>query len=494
MSQLNVEKTFQAAVGHHQAGRLPQAEAAYRQILAQQPHHAGALHHLGMIASQMGRNDVAVELLRHAIAHHPNYAEVYGNLGNALWRLGQLDEAIRAYRQAIALRPGFAEVCYNLGLALGEKGQPEEAIAAWRQAIGVKSNYPQAFNNIGNVLKDSGKVEEAVAAFRQAIALDPAFSVAHSNLVLAMRNHPAYDAATIAQEHACWNRQHAEPLKQFIQPHTNDRDPDRRLRIGYVSPDLRQHSVAYFLENLLAEHDSASVEVICYCDVVRPDATTARLQKLCTQWRTIVGMTNAQADQKVREDRIDILVDLAGHTANNRLLLFARKPAPIQVAYLGYPDTTGLATMDYRLTDAFADPPGTADDSYSEQLVRLPETFLCYRPPDAAPEIGAVPALAIGAVTFGSFNALSKINAPLVAMWSKLLHEIPNSRLILKSLGLGGAAARQHILESFAAHHIGPDRIELIGWTANKTEHLQLYNRIDMRGDVDGRAGDHVGG
>jgi predicted O-linked N-acetylglucosamine transferase (SPINDLY family) len=298
-----------------------------------------------------------------------------------------------------------------------------------------------------------------------------------------MHFHPDYDAQRIAQEHSRWNRQHAEPLKQFIGPHRNGRIRDRRMRIGYVSPDLRQHSVAYFLENLLAHHDASSVEVFCYSDVIRPDATTARMQKLCAQWREIVGLKDTEVDQKVREDRIDILVDLAGHTANNRLLLFARKPAPIQVTYLGYPDTTGLRAMDYRLTDAYADPPDVTG-GYSEQLVRLPETFLCYRPSYGAPEIGPAPALESGRVTFGSFNALAKVNAPLVAMWSKILEQIPNSRLILKNQGLGSAGARRHILEYFAAHHIAPDRVELMGWARSEAGHLQLYNRIDIALDT----------
>jgi predicted O-linked N-acetylglucosamine transferase (SPINDLY family) len=195
-------------------------------------------------------------------------------------------------------------------------------------------------------------------------------------------------------------------------------------------------------------------------------------------------MSNVQVDQKMREDRVDILVDLAGHTGINRLLLFARKPAPIQVTYLGYPDTTGLTTMDYRLTDAYADPPGIADDSYSEQLVRLPETFLCYRPSDAAPAVGPLPATVAGYVTFGSFNALAKINAPLVAMWSKILDQVPNSRLILKNQGLDSAGARQTILEYFAAHRVEQDRVELIGLSAGIAEHLQLYNRVDIALDT----------
>ena len=584
MAQLNVEKTFQIAMGHHQAGRIPQADKLYRQILAQQPKHAGALQYLGMIAHQLDRNDIAVDLIRQAIAVKPtaeayynlgivlsqtgqpeeavavyrqaislkpnnpdafinlgnalmetgqvdqaiaanrqaialkpNSPEGHNNLGNALRDHGQLEEAITAFAQAIALRPTYAEAHANLGIALGHTGQMQEAIAAAQQAIALKPNFPEAYWSLGIALRYTGQMDDAIAAaraaislkptpeayyglgialagkaqldqaiaaYRQAIALRPSYSQAHSNLIFTMLYDPDCDARSIAQEAARWNDQHAQSLKQFIQPHANDPDPQRRLRVGYVSPDLRGHSVAYFLENLLAHHDAASVEVFCYSDVVRPDATTARLRKLVPQWRNIVGSKDAQVDKRVREDGIDILVDLTGHTSDNRLLLFARKPAPIQVSYLGYPYTTGLTAIDYRLTDAHADPPGMGDDSYSEQLVRLPQTFLCYRPPDAAPVVGLVPAHSAGYVTFGSFNSLTKINGPLVAMWSKILHQVPNSRLILKTLGLGSAGTRQHILQYFAAHHLGPDRVEMIDRTGTVAEHLQLYNRIDIALDT----------
>ena len=517
MSKISIERTFQIAVEHHQAGQLSQADALYRQILAREPKHADALHHLGLIAHQGGRNE-AVDLIRQAIALRPNfpqafnnlgnvlrekgkpqeaivayrqaiarksnYAEAYSNLGNALKDTGQVSEAIAAYHRAIALKPNYPGAYSNLGNALRDSGQGDEAIAAFGQAIALKPDYAEAFNNLGNALKDVGQVDEAIAAYRRAIEFRPGYSDAHSNLLHTLHYQPGYDPQSIAREHSCWNRQHAEPLKQFILPHANDPNPDRRLRIGYVSPDLRQHSVAYFLENLLAHHDAESVEVTCYSDVVRPDATTARLKKLSAQWCDIAGLNDAQVEQRVREDGIDILVDLAGHTANNRLLLFARKPAPVQVTYLGYPDSTGLRTMDYRLTDAYADPPGIRVESSTEQLVRLPGTFLCYRPSDVSPQVGPVAALGNGHVTFGSFNALAKVNAPLVAMWSKILDQVPKSRLILKGRGLGSATAQQHILELFVAHDIGPDRVEMVGWIASKAEHLQLYNRIDIALDT----------
>jgi len=503
---------------HHQAGQVAQAQTLYRQILSLQSEHAGALHYLGVIAYQSANLDTALDLIRRAIALRPGYVEAHSNLGNVLKDKGQLDEAIAAYRQAIAINPNLPETHNNLGVVLKNKEQLDQAIAAFQLAIVLRPNYPEAYNNLGNALRDNDQLDQAIAAYRQAlalrsdyaeaysnlgnaltaggqpvpsiaayrqaIALEPKLIKAHSNLLLALHYLPDYDVRNIAEEHFRWNRQHAEPMRPFIPKHTNDRDPDRRVRIGYVSPDMRSHSVAYFLESLLAYHDPTSVEVFCYANVTRPDQVTVRFQRLPVRWRNIVGLNDAQAAQTVREDGVDILVDLAGHAGDGRMVLFARKPAPIAVTYLGYPDTTGLTTIDYRLTDAHADPPGLTESLHSEKLYRLPATFLCYRPSNAAPAVAPLPALGGGGITFGSFNALTKVNGPLVALWARILDRVPNSRLILKRPALQSAHARRNILQYFSDCDIGPDRLELIGSSQTKGEHLQMYHRIDIALDT----------
>jgi predicted O-linked N-acetylglucosamine transferase (SPINDLY family) len=545
------EHLLDAARQHHQAGRLPEAESLYQQVLDAQPDHAEALQLLGMLHYQAGRFDAAAEMLcraananpasaecrfnlalallalgrwddaiaalRDALSIRPSYPQAYNSLGTALQAKGQLTEAVEAYRQAVALNPDTAGFWSNLGIALHGQGNSQEAVAALRQALKLKPDYAEAYNNLGralvgvgrigealaacqqalqfrpefpeamnnlaNALRDTGRINHAISTYRKAISLAPDDASVRGNLIYAMHFIPG-DPAAVFQEHLNWNRIHAQPLAGQILQHRNDAAPDRRLKIGYVSPDFRQHSVGFFLLNLLANHDPAAVEVFCYSDAARPDAATARFQQAAHHWKPVVGVADAQLAQIIIQDQIDILVDLAGHTAGNRLLVFARKPAPIQVSYCGYPDTTGLATMDYRFTDAYADPPGTTEQFHSEQLVRLPRCFLCYAPPADGPEVGPVPAAAGGRITFGSFNSISKLSDATVAMWSAVLSAVPNSRLMIKSQGLAGAPARQQVLERFAARGIAADRLELHGRIASLAGHLELYHQIDIALDT----------
>jgi predicted O-linked N-acetylglucosamine transferase (SPINDLY family) len=263
-------------------------------------------------------------------------------------------------------------------------------------------------------------------------------------------------------------------------PHPNHPDPERRLRVGYVSPDFREHSVSAFLDPVIAGHDRRWFEVFCYAEVVRPDDTTARFRGLSDGWCSTLGMTDGAVAGRIRDDGIDILVDLAGHTAGNRLRVFAERPAPVQVTWLGYPNTTGLSAMDYRLSDAVADPAGEADALHSETLVRLANGFLCFAPPADAPEVGETPALATGQVTFGSFNNLAKVTPDVVEAWADILNRIPNSRLVLKSRPLADEKTRERYLEMFGAHGVDPGRVELCSWIASKSGHLGAYERLDI--------------
>jgi predicted O-linked N-acetylglucosamine transferase (SPINDLY family) len=449
MTDLTIHAALDSAKRLHQAGRLQDAQSLYRQILSRQPDHPDALHLLGVIQFQQAQPNAAMELIC----------------------------------RAIALDPGRPEFHCNLGVVLADVGRASDAIAAFQHALDLRPLYPEAHHNLGNSLRDMGLMDQAIAHYRQVLAIPPGDVESHHNLVYAMHFIPG-DPAAVFQEHLNWNRIHAQPLAGQIPRHSNDAAPDRRLKIGYVSPDFRQHSVGFFLLNLLANHDPAAVEVFCYSDAARPDAATARFQQAAHHWKPVVGVADAQLAQIIIQDQIDILVDLAGHTAGNRLLVFARKPAPIQVSYCGYPDTTGLATMDYRFTDAYADPPGTTEQFHSEQLVRLPRCFLCYAPPADGPEVGPVPAAAGGRITFGSFNSISKLSDATVAMWSAVLSAVPNSRLMIKSQGLAGAPARQQVLERFAARGIAADRLELHGRIASPAGHLELYHQIDIALDT----------
>ena len=620
MPGMTMQQAFDLAVQHHQAGRLKEAEGGYRKILEMEPLHAGALHHLGVIAHHAGRSDLAVNLIQQALLSLPLYSDAHNslgivleatgrleegiaayrmavnlkpdcpdflkNLGYALGSSGNLDEALAALQKAIDIRPGFAEahlglgtalrekhqydgaidafsraialnpglkeaygnlrvvlqargrldeaiaifmqalalepdsveVMNDLGIALSERGRSDEAVVTYRRAIALKPDYHPADNNLGNTLREMGKLDEAVAAYDQALgllpdsweinlnsgnalrdrgdldealaaygkalALRPGCHHAHSNILYCLHFLPGSDAAPIAEEHRLWSQRHAVPLREHNRPHSNDRSPERRLRIGYISPDLRLHSVSFFLDGLLEQHDRTMVDVFCYSDTQDQDSMTARLCGHGGNWRRISGLADPEVAGLIRGDRIDILVDLAGHTANNRLSLFARKPAPVQVTWLGYPNTTGLDTMDYRVTDACADPPGQTEQFHSEQLVRLPRSAWCYQPPRESPPVGPPPFRVAGHVTFGCFNALPKINKPLLQLWAEILIAVPGSRLLLKNNAMGEGSVRQRLIDFFGISGISPERLELIERMPDFLGHLALYGRVDIALDT----------
>ena len=398
------------AIAHHQAGRLEMAEDIYRRILAVEPDHADAWHLLGLIAHQCKQHDAAARHLQRAIGLNPTKALFHYNLGSVRNAQANCVTAIAAYRRALELKPDYVEAFTNLGSVLQEQGDLDEATVCFRRALELQPDLAQLHINLGHALKDQGQLDEALACFRQALELNPADAEAHSHLAYAQLFCPAYDSQARCEECRRWDQRHAEPLAQFIQPHVNDRSVHRRLRIGYVSPDFCSHAESFFTVPLLAAHDRQDFEIFCYADVPRPDEITARLRGYAHVWRDILGMNDRQVAELVRQDGIDILVDLTMHMPRNRLLVFARKPAPVQVCWLAYQGTTGLSAMDYRLTDAYCDPPGLFDRFYGEQSVRLPDAFGCYDPLDDAPPAGELPALQNGWLTFASLNNFCKIN------------------------------------------------------------------------------------
>jgi predicted O-linked N-acetylglucosamine transferase (SPINDLY family) len=442
MPASSIQQTFDQALRLHHAGRLREADHLYRQILAQHPEHAETIHYMGVMASQMGHMQIAVDLMRRAIRLKPDYAAAWGNLGKALKESGQLDDAIAAYRQAIVLRADLAIAHNNLGVALDRAGQTDEAIAAYRSAI----------------------------------AIDPNFAEAHSNLAYVLQFHPDYDAHAIAEELGRWNRLHAQPLGT-TQPHRNDRNPERRIRIGYVSPDFRDHVIGRNVLPLLREHNRERFEITCYSQVLAPDAITQRFGKLADRWRNIVGLSDERVAAQIREDRIDILVDLTLHLAGNRLKVFARKPAPVQVTFAGYPGSTGLAAIDYRLSDPYLDPPGEIDESiYREKTLRLPDSFWCYDPFDADEVVGPLPVSETGYVTFGCLNNFCKVNAAMVGLWGKVMVAVSRSRLVLLA---SQGSHRRRVVDQLGAAGIEPARVEFVVY-GPRSEYLKVYHRIDV--------------
>jgi len=454
-----------------------EAMAAYRQALAFKPDYAEAHYNLGCVLQARGQVEEAMTAWRAALARKPNYAEALCNLGGVLKDQRRLDEAIAVCHQAIALKPALSQAHGNLGAALQAKGLFDQAIAAYRQAVALNPNDAQGYNNLGSALKETGCLDEALAAYRQAIALQPNYVEAHSNLVYSLHYHPRFDAPAIAQEHRRWNQRHAEPLRKYVPRHGNDRNPDRRLRIGYVSPDFGDHCQSLFTVPLLSHHDHRNYQIVCYANMPRPDVLTARLQGYADIWRNTVGVGDEQLAGQIRQDQIDLLVDLTLHMAGNRLLVFARKPAPVQITWLGYPASTGLTTIDYRLSDAYLDPPGMNESVYSEQTVRLPDSFWCYDPLAGRDiPVSALPVLEAGVVTFGCLNNFCKINDGVLAIWAQVLSRVANSRLLLLA---PEGEPRRRTVDRLGREGIAPERVAFVP-RQPRGEYLKLYHRIDV--------------
>jgi predicted O-linked N-acetylglucosamine transferase (SPINDLY family) len=331
------------------------------------------------------------------------------------------------------------------------------------------------------IVFEQGRVDEAIATAREAIALQPANASAHSDLLRMLNYADMQDPAAVAREHRDWAQRHERPLADAAPPHANVRDPARRLRIGYVSPYFRKHAVTFFLEPVIEHHDRNRFEIILYADVAQPDEYSARLRAHGAAWRSTVGASDAGVAAMIRADAVDILVDLSGHTPGNRLLAFARKSAPVQVTWNGYPNTTGMTGMDYRITDAACDPPGATAHLHSEKLVRLPGVYMAWRPPEDAPDVGPPPALAAGHVTFGSFNSCYKITPRLIAVWSRILERVPHSRLMLLTIGAG--AAERRIRSLFARHGIGAPRMDIRPRVTHEN-FLAIHNEVDIALDA----------
>ena len=395
----------------------------------------------------------------------------------------RFQEAISSLEDALRLDSGQTEAARYLGLAYSELGQSTLALRWFERALELNPSLISVLNDLSGELCFQGRVDEAIRSYRELLVKSPDADVAAHNLLLTLNYDHSLDPHSVFQEHVQWGRR----LMQRIgsQPlHTNVRNPNRRLRIGYVSPDFLAHSVAFFIEPVLANHNHDRVEIYCYAASARVDAMTEWLRSLATHWRSIHDMDDTHVVELIRNDQIDILVDLAGHTDGTRLEVFAHQPAPVQVTYLGYPNTTGLPTMHYRLTDAIADP-DSFDHLYTETLVRLPRSFLCYMQSEHAPAVQPLPSLRAGHVTFGSFNNLAKIRAETVALWAQILKTTTGSRLLLKSSILGDDnGVRTRYLEMFFHHGIEPDRLELLGRIPGRAAHLDVYNRVDIALDT----------
>jgi predicted O-linked N-acetylglucosamine transferase (SPINDLY family) len=455
--------------------RIFEARVQLERTVARWPDRAEAWYNLGTAALADLAFADAEAAFRRTLALAPDHLAAACNLGSALHAQGRHQAALEACELALRLDPACLDACNNASAAARAMGRMDQAVELLERAIALRPDFAVTHGNLGHLLKDLGRMDEAVRCFRRALELDPADPVVRSNLAYAVSFLPGCDARAILAENLQWQRVQVPP-EWGREGHPNDPDPHRRLRVGYVSPDFREHCQSLFTLPLLAHHDHDRFEIFGYAGVARPDPITRRIAGLMDAWRDIARLDDAACAAQIRADRIDILVDLTMHMANGRPHLFARKPAPVQVAWLAYPGTTGLAAMDYRLTDPYLDPPGQQDDWYAETSIRLPDTFWCYDPLTARPEPGPLPALARGGITFGSLNNFCKVNLSVLALWARVLVALPGSRLLLQCQP---GRHRQRVLETLGAGGVAPERIEFAPFRP-RADYLALYRQVDV--------------
>ena len=475
---LTLQRALDLAVQHHSAGDLHKAEGIYQKILQADPDQPETLNLLGVIAYQVGKNGIAVDLLTKAISLKPDYADAHSNLGLALYGLRRLDDTLIHYSKAIQIKPDYAEAHYNLGISLRELGRLDEAIAHYCKAIQIKPDYFEAHNNLGNAHKRLGRLCEAIASYGEALAIKPEFPEAGKNLLLAMLYVPGLSPGELFTEHLRFSENHAIEISPLEEELSNEPTPDRRLKVGYLSSNFQSHPVGYNILPLLSSHDRTKFEIYCYADVRRPDAITERFQSCVDHWNTITGKSDAEVASMVRADEIDVLVCLAGHFDNNRPLVCAHRAAPVQVSYHDVA-TSGLEEMDYFLTDNFLNPLDTKE-MFTEELYRL-SVFYQYPPVEEAPPVAAVPGEQTGVITFGSFNNPTKVNEEVIRLWAEILGSVPDSRLLLKYMNwYEQASLRDRVLERFSACGIEQDRIIFGAVQDAIKEHLERYHEVDI--------------
>jgi protein O-GlcNAc transferase len=515
MSPAQIQRLLQDGIVHHRAGRIDQAEALYRRARVAQPGNFDAVHLSGVVALQKGRAAEAVDFLRRAhglaprnlpcglryglallttgrpaeaepvlramVAIDPAAAEGWDHLAFCLKLQDQLAAAIDCHRRAVELKPSFAQAWYNFGLTLNLSSRYAESLACHERAIVANPDYAKGYYGRAQALHQLHRLPEAIAAYEEYLKREPSSHEARTNRLFALNHVDQLDGAALFAEHLAYGRAVGQwPVPAFA----NTPEPERRLRIAILSPDLRAHSCAYFLEPILQNLDPSRFEIYLYHDHFREDAVSTRLKSLAAVWRNFVGQTAAAVEAAIRADTPDILVDLAGHTGiTPRLPLFAKHLAPVQVSYLGYPNTTGLAAMHYRFTDAVADPEGDADRFATEKLVRFAPTAWTYAAPDCAPApTTRVPDPA--RITFGCFNNVAKISDRTLSLWARVLAAVPGSRLMLKGRGFGSDELRRRFETRFAAVGVPLARVDFFERTATTEEHLARYGDVDISLDT----------
>jgi predicted O-linked N-acetylglucosamine transferase (SPINDLY family) len=497
-------------------GRNDDAFAAAARAFELNPGDALVNANAGQALLRLGRQEEAIPYLHRALAARPELHPLRKTLAETLLELGRSDEAVAVISDEeerfaddtewLAMVAGFchrakagppAEKCYlrlielepqrpapynDLAQLYIDFAQFSKAKDIVLRGLEVEPGSPVMWNTLANAQSCIGLVKEALASYRKVLALAPNLPAAWSNMLLTMHYTSDIPLAELVEAHREFGRLAAPPgLAQTT--FANSPEPGRRLRLGYLSPDIRKHSVAFFLEPLLDNADRAGFELFCYADVKTPDEVTRRLRGKVDHFCNVRTLPDKDVIERVRADGIDILVDLAGHAGTTRAALLAHKLAPVQVTYCGYPDTTGMPAVDYRITDWLSDPAGV-EGHYAERLVRLPDGFLCYLPPSDPPPVGEAPCLAGKAVTFGSFNREFKVSQETYDTWCRILHALPESRIVMKSIAGADPATREHQFGEFERRGIERSRVELVGFIPDQKQHLACYRDVDIALDT----------
>lgn len=441
-------------------GRLAEGEISCMEALKIQPDYAPALSNLGVCLQQQGKLTESEACLRRALEVDPDYAEAFCGLGITLNDLGCLPEAETTMRRALEIKPDYVDARSNLGLILEKQGRIDEAIASYNLALELDPDSADILNNLGLTLQDQGRLEESIPLMRQALKSEPGHLAAQNNLLFGFNYHPDLSAEEIFRAYQDYDSRKGIPLRTAWLPHRNDKNPARRLKVGYVSPDFRQHAVRSFLEPLLACHDKSKVEAYAYAELTKEDDATLRYRNYVDHWIPTKGISDEALAQRIRDDGIDILVELAGHTASNRLLVFARKPAPVSLSWLGYGYTTGLSAIDYYLTDAICAPPGS-NTLFAEHPWRLENPPYAYRPAIGMGEAGDLPAPQCGYITFGTLTRSIRINHRTIRVWSDILKSVPNSRLVIDSRNFKDPLMQERMAAKFVEQGIARERLAI---------------------------------
>ncbi|MHC4885033.1 MAG: O-linked N-acetylglucosamine transferase family protein, partial [Planctomycetota bacterium] len=468
-----------ADLGHPEA-----AAKSYQNAIHLRPTWGLALREFGIFLHRNGKMEVAQEILERAAEAEPDRWESYLSLGGLYHVRRQYEQANHCYQHGLALAPDNLRLLDNAALLAQADVRYADALRLLDRAIELNPEASKPYRIRAGVLTRLHRHREAIENFQMALRCDPNDLKLFSKMLMVYHYMDSFTPQELYEEHLRFGELVSRTMPPPRSSWPNLREETRRLRIGYLSPDFRHHSVAFFFLSLLSHHDRSQFEIFCYGSVENPDPVTETIQRHCDHWRNILPIPDTQVAQVIGEDQIDILIDLAGHSGETRLPVFALKPAPVQASWLGYPDTTGLPTMDYRLSDAVADPVGAGDDLCCETLVRLPSGFLCYSPPVDAPAVVALPADPGASLTFGSFNNVDKVSETCLELWGAVLKAVPDSRLILKGESLKDRDVVEYCLSCLQCEGIERERVRLVPFLPSQEDHMNLYGEVDIALDA----------